>query len=54
VEEYKLRDLINHVEQENIATRNKAINKQQKKVHDMTVLINGDKMGRSSRKMYIN
>jgi hypothetical protein len=48
-EEYKLRDLINRTEKENIATQNEVINKQQK-VHDMTVLINSDQMGRASRK----
>jgi len=45
-EEYNLRDLINHTEQENIATQNEAMNKHQKKVHDMTVLINNDQMSR--------
>jgi hypothetical protein len=38
-EEYKLRDFINHIEKENTATQNEAINKQQKEVHDMSVLI---------------
>ena len=52
-EEYNLRDLINHIEQENIATQNEAMNKQQKKVHDMTVLINNDQMGRTSKYIYI-
>jgi hypothetical protein len=53
-EEYKLWDLINHIDKENIATQNEALNKQQKKVHDMTVLINSDQMGRTSRKIYVN